>query len=195
MILRLDNNSYFYHIYPTPFGEAAFLWNEETGRPLVIQVVLSRLERTAQQVVSAVFPAAVAASCDAIDKLAAQMVAFLQGENITFSLDTVRLDRCSAFQQKVLYAEHAIPRGRVSSYARIAAHIGHAGAGRAVGAALATNPFPLIIPCHRAIRTDGSFGEYQGGPDMKKKLLEMEGLRFDGKGRIGKEYFIYQVQN
>jgi alkylated DNA nucleotide flippase Atl1 len=50
----------------------------------------------------------------------------------------------------------------------------------AVGHALAANPFPIIIPCHRAIRSDGSLGGYQGGLAMKRSLLEREGIRFDG---------------
>jgi methylated-DNA-[protein]-cysteine S-methyltransferase len=48
---------------------------------------------------------------------------------------------------------------------------------------LAKNPFPIIIPCHRVIRTDGSIGGYQGGVEMKRALLEMEGIAFDAKGR------------
>ncbi|HQO79253.1 MAG TPA: MGMT family protein, partial [Thermodesulfobacteriota bacterium] len=59
-------------------------------------------------------------------------------------------------------------------------HIGIAGSSRAVGTALAKNPFPIIIPCHRAVRANGALGGYQGGIGMKRALLEMEGVEFAG---------------
>ena len=55
---------------------------------------------------------------------------------------------------------------------------------RAVGQALARNPFAVIVPCHRAIRTDGHLGGYQGGLDMKRSLLEAEGVSFNVTGRV-----------
>ena len=90
----------------------------------------------------------------------------------------------SPFEQGVLRAEHGIPRGKVSTYQRIARHLGSAQAARAVGTALAHNPFPIIVPCHRAIRSDGTLGGFQGGVEMKRVLLEMEGGLIDGSGRV-----------
>jgi len=72
----------------------------------------------------------------------------------------------------------------VSTYGRIARKLGLPRAARAVGNALARNPFPLIIPCHRAVRFDGSLGGYAGGVRMKKMLLELEGVEFDRHGRV-----------
>ncbi|HPG39472.1 MAG TPA: methylated-DNA--[protein]-cysteine S-methyltransferase [bacterium] len=187
----IPNALFFCHYCDTPFGQYALLWNETDGRPVIVRGILSRPGVPAGQAVTSLYPNIAISSCVDIDDVAGQLVAFLNGGEITFSLDCIRLDLCSPFQQKVLRAEHAIPRGQVSSYARIAAHIGHAGAGRAVGTALATNPFPLIIPCHRAVRSDGSTGEYQGGPAMKRKLLEMEGIKFDQRGRVDVKGFYY----
>ncbi|MCK4795669.1 MAG: MGMT family protein, partial [Desulfobacteraceae bacterium] len=79
-----------------------------------------------------------------------------------------------------------------STYQRIATHLGSPNGARAVGNALATNPFPIIIPCHRAIRSDRSLGGYQGGLDMKRILLEMEGIDFDDTGRAATEDFFYK---
>jgi methylated-DNA-[protein]-cysteine S-methyltransferase len=79
----------------------------------------------------------------------------------------------------------------VSTYQRIARYLGNAKGGRAVGSALANNPFPIIIPCHRAIRSDRTLGGYQGGLEMKRTLLEMEGIDFDDTGRIATEDFFY----
>ncbi|MBN2080445.1 MAG: methylated-DNA--[protein]-cysteine S-methyltransferase, partial [Spirochaetes bacterium] len=102
-----------------------------------------------------------------------------------------RMDLCSPFQERVLRAEHGIPRGRVSTYQGIARHIGSAAAARAVGTALANNPFPIMIPCHRAIRFDGALGGYQGGVKMKQSLLQMEGVAFNASGRVVTEKFFY----
>lgn len=86
-----------------------------------------------------------------------------------------RISSCPAFQQKVLRAVSAIPRSEVRTYKFIAKQIGNPKAARAVGRALATNPFPLIIPCHRVIGSDGKLGGYQGGIKMKQALLREEG--------------------
>jgi methylated-DNA-[protein]-cysteine S-methyltransferase len=72
----------------------------------------------------------------------------------------------------------------MSTYQRIAGHLGNPQAARAVGTALAHNPFPIIVPCHRAIRSDGTLGGFQGGMEMKRILLEMEGVPVDGSGRV-----------
>jgi len=101
------------------------------------------------------------------------------------------MDLCSEFQQEVLRAEHGIPRGAISTYQRIARHVGRLRGARAVGNALATNPFPIIIPCHRAIRTDLTVGGYQGGIKMKRTLLQMEGIDFNETGHVTTKDFVY----
>jgi len=83
---------------------------------------------------------------------------------------------CSAFQQRVLRAVSAIPYGQVRTYQFIAKQIGNPKAARAVARALATNPFLLVIPCHRVIRSDGKLGGYRGGLKMKRRLLKSEGV-------------------
>jgi len=75
------------------------------------------------------------------------------------------------FQWKVLKAVMAIPLGETRSYAWVAQKIGHPGAVRAVGTALRKNPFPLLIPCHRVIKSDGQCGKYAGRDDGSKKIL------------------------
>lgn len=73
-----------------------------------------------------------------------------------------------------------IPRGEVRPYAWIAAEIGRPRAVRAVGTALAHNPVPLVVPCHRVVRSDGRLGQYSmGGPDAKRRILGSEGLDAD----------------
>lgn len=89
----------------------------------------------------------------------------------------VELDRLARFQRDVLTATRAIPRGEVRTYHSIAATIGSPAAVRAVGTALARNPIPILVPCHRVVRADGVLGEYSGGgTEVKARILRWEGL-------------------
>jgi methylated-DNA-[protein]-cysteine S-methyltransferase len=130
-----------------------------------------------------------------MDGIAERIIGFLSGEDIRFSLEIARLDLCPEFQQRVLRAEHSIPRGSISTYKRIARHLQSPNGARAVGNALANNPFPIIVPCHRAVRQDLSLGGYQGGLDMKRTLLEMEGVEFDEAGRVVRTNFYYLMNS
>jgi methylated-DNA-[protein]-cysteine S-methyltransferase len=89
----------------------------------------------------------------------------------------VPLDRVlmSAFAQKVLAATSAIPYGSVSTYNEMATAAGSPRGSRAAGNALGSNPIPVIVPCHRVLRTGGNLGGYGGGLDRKRWLLELEG--------------------
>jgi len=73
----------------------------------------------------------------------------------------------------------------VNTYGEIAKKIGHPGAARAVGTALAKNPLPLIVPCHRVIRSKGELGGFSAGDtNLKRRLLGKEGIIFDSRGRV-----------
>jgi methylated-DNA-[protein]-cysteine S-methyltransferase len=171
-------------IKPTPFGPVAVIWSVIEGSPKIIRVLLRTPERSAEYQARRLYPNSRTASCAKIDAVTAAMKAFLKGGGVASSLDVVNLKQCSRFQRSVLRAEHQIPRGRVSTYQLIARHLGKKGGARAVGNALAKNPFPLIVPCHRAIRSDRHLGGFQGGRDMKRVLLKQEGIVFDDCGRV-----------
>lgn len=81
------------------------------------------------------------------------------------------------FQQKVWRALRTIPKGQTRSYAWVAKKIGKPKAVRAVANACGANPYPVVIPCHRVIRSDGSLGGFSGGLKLKRKLLAREGIR------------------
>jgi O-6-methylguanine DNA methyltransferase len=84
------------------------------------------------------------------------------------------------FERAVLLKAREIPRGEVRTYAWIAAQIGHPAAVRAVGSALRKNPVPLLIPCHRVVRSDGHIGNYAlGGSANKWAILAAEGVSLD----------------
>ncbi len=81
------------------------------------------------------------------------------------------------FERQVLMKTMEIPRGEVRPYAWVAAELGRPLAVRAVGNALARNPMPFVVPCHRVVRSDGRIGNYgAGGPEAKRALLQSEGM-------------------
>lgn len=92
----------------------------------------------------------------------------------------------SEFERAVWAKALEIPRGEVRPYSWVAAEIGRPRAVRAVGSALGRNPVPLVVPCHRVVRSDGTIGQYGlGGPANKRRLLEVEGVDLDGLGSLG----------
>lgn len=84
------------------------------------------------------------------------------------------------FRRDVLQATAAIPFGQTKSYREVARQAGSPAAVRAAGTALARNPLPIVVPCHRVLRTGGQLGAYRGGPEAKAQLLRLEGRRDDG---------------
>ena len=178
-------------IRSSPFGQVALLWSIYKGQPKIFRVLISTPNVPAKHRVVTLFPDSQNVACSEIDAIADDIERFFSGEDIQFSLAIVRMDLCSEFQQEILRAEHRIPRGTVSTYQRIARHVGRPRGARVVGNALAMNPFPLIIPCHRAIRTDLTIGGYQGGKRMKQTLLRMEGIDFDETGHVITKNFVY----
>jgi O-6-methylguanine DNA methyltransferase len=108
-------------------------------------------------------------------RLAAAIARRLDGDRrVRIPLD---LRGHSAFEQDVWRKALDIPRGEVRPYGWVAAEIGRPMAVRAVGTALGHNPVPLIVPCHRVVRTDGTIGQYSlGGPENKRTILAAEGL-------------------
>jgi methylated-DNA-[protein]-cysteine S-methyltransferase len=181
----------FFELAPTAFGTMGIVWWRATAGSMVRQMYLSRGQTPTEKIIREKFPLAQSLSSPAIVGLAGQLRRFLEGKAEIFNLDMMALEACGEFQRRVLLAEYGIPRGWVSTYGRIAKHIGVVGGDRAVGRALAENPFPLVIPCHRAVRADGDIGGYQGGGEMKRALLAMEGVKFTDKGRVLMEKVYY----
>jgi O-6-methylguanine DNA methyltransferase len=97
------------------------------------------------------------------------------------------------FERAVLRKTREIPRGEIRPYGWVAREIGHPAAVRAVGTALANNPIPYFIPCHRVVRTDGHIGNYGGGgPEAKRAILTMEGVRLKRLEELARAGFRYQ---
>lgn len=173
----------FHDVMSTRFGSIAIVWWNAPAGPRIRQIFLCG-QNPAVKVIQEKYPGTRLQSAAEIDALVRQMQRFLEGHDVVFDLGMMAMDVCGEFQRKVLMTEYGIPRGWVSTYGRIAAYVGAEGGGRAAGQALAQNPFPIVVPCHRAVRANGEIGGYQGGSGMKHALLEMEGVKFSGEGRV-----------
>ena len=174
----------FYTTFSSPFDTFTIVW-KETGSDLqVIRIFLSDPDLKSEIKALESFKQIKLGSSSSIVLLGEKIQQFLKGVNVNFDISLLDFNQCFDIQKKVLLAEYAIPRGWISTYKRIAVKIGiHKGA-RVVGNALARNPFPIIIPCHRAIKTNGDLGGYQGGINMKRRLLELEGIKFSEGGKV-----------
>lgn len=148
-------------IVVSAFGLVAVEWADSQ---LDLDAHLLRLKRPVEQNQKMVQP------------YAKELGDYLKGKrcDFTFAIDWTTL---KPFQLKTLKAVYAIPYGETQTYADIAMQIGHPNAYRAVGRANATNPMPIVIPCHRVIGKDGKLHGYGGGDGLPTKewLLKMEG--------------------
>ncbi len=108
-----------------------------------------------------------------VEQAKRELAEYLAGERTFFTVP-VDLSTTPLFQREVLEAARGIPFGEVRSYAWVARQIGHPRAVRAVGTALGRNPVPLIVPCHRVLRSDGGLGGYIFGTRIKDRLLALE---------------------
>lgn len=122
------------------------------------------------------------------DSIASAARAKLRGQDADVPVD---LHECSEFERRVLRKAAEIAGGSARPYNWIAREIGSPGATRAVGNALGRNPVPLLIPCHRVVRSDYSAGGYVFGGEAKRALLEREGVNFDAIGELVRRGFRY----
>ncbi len=108
-----------------------------------------------------------------LDGVARQLEEYFAHRRTAFDVP-VDLRLAGGFRRDVLEHLTAIGYGRTESYAQVAAAAGSPRAVRAVGTACATNPVPIVVPCHRVVRSDGGWGEYAGGREAKSALLTLE---------------------
>lgn len=115
-------------------------------------------------------------------RAAGMLQRYFNGEQVDFSNIPVDLDGLPPFRQKILAVIREIPYGQTSTYGQVARECGSPSAARAAGGALASNPVPIIIPCHRVVAADGRLTGFSapGGERSKMALLHMEGVEFKG---------------
>ena len=110
-----------------------------------------------------------------LDEVRRELDEYFEGQRDRFDLALDwRLIR-APFAKRVLHATARVPFGRTITYGEAATRAGNPSAQRAAGNALGSNPIPIVVPCHRVIRAGGAIGNYGGGPEMKRFLLQLEG--------------------
>ncbi len=129
-------------------------------------------DRVLDQLASRVSPRVLRAPAR-LDRAARQLEEYFAGRRTSFDVP-LDMRLASGFRLAVLTRLTAIGYGTTASYAAVAAAAGRPRAVRAVGSACAANPLPVVVPCHRVIRSDGTLGGYAGGTDVKRTLLELE---------------------
>jgi methylated-DNA-[protein]-cysteine S-methyltransferase len=147
----------------TPLGLVRVAYQRE-GHDAVLQALASKISPR------------ILAAPRRLDEAARQVEEYFAGRRTTFDI-ALDLRLSAGFRRTVLGHLAAISYGHTESYAEVAAATGHPGAVRAVGSACATNPLPVVVPCHRVVRSDGSLGGYLGGLEVKRTLLELEAAR------------------
>ncbi len=165
-------SSILYHICPTAFGYAAVLFQTEPF--LVKRIFLPHSHKTAlTKRIQRTGPAKPGHTPAVLD-MCEDIQAYFEGASIKATWKFLDLSGLTPLQRLVLKAVASVPHGEVRSYGKIAAQVGHPRACRFVGTTLARNPLPILIPCHRIVRADGSPGGFYGGTDLKKRMLLLE---------------------
>ena len=113
-----------------------------------------------------------------LDVLRRELEEYFAGSRRTFDVP-LDLALAAPFGREVLAACARIPFGTTSSYGAVAAAAGRPSASRATGNALGANPVPIVVPCHRVLRTGGGIGGYTGGLAIKERLLSLEGVQLE----------------
>lgn len=116
--------------------------------------------------------------CRRKTQLAEDLDKYFAGQRVKF-IYPLDLSWGTPFQQRVWKALHAIPYGQVKTYKEVAERLRLNHAARAIGQAVARNPLPIIVPCHRVVASDGSLGGFSSGLEWKRRLLALEGVNLE----------------
>lgn len=172
--LRVAGEKAIYYdiLQRSPVGQVLVAVNQQG----VVAVEIGMPERDFIDNVSDVFNKPVIRSKSAANSVIKQLREYFDGRRTAFDL-AVSLSHLTPFQRRVLEATMEISFGSVSTYGEMARRLGKRKAARAVGQALARNPIPIVIPCHRVLGSDGALHGYSGGEGIrtKKFLLQFEG--------------------
>jgi methylated-DNA-[protein]-cysteine S-methyltransferase len=161
-----------YAPFDTPLGEATVAATERG----LVRVMLPNedrdgaLERLAREVSPRILEAPAR-----VDRVRRELDEYFAGRRRAFDVDVDLQLAHGPFYRRVIEQLREIDFGDTLTYAEVAARAGNARAVRAAGTACGSNPVPIVVPCHRVVRTGGDLGNYGGGPEMKRFLLELEG--------------------
>ena len=170
-------------LFPTELGAMGIAWSQRG----VAGVFLPELDEVAlRRRIARRLPAA--QECAAPDRPAAVrsatagICALLRGERRDLTGIALDLDAVPELHRRIYAAAREIQPGRTASYGDVAARLGDRGLAREVGAAMARNPFSIVVPCHRVLAADGKLGGFsaRGGTETKLRLLSIEGVQMPG---------------
>ena len=164
--------------------DVAYAWTDSPFGPLLVAVSRKGLirvsypehavDRELEDLVRTVSPR-ILESAQATQEVRRELDEYFDRRRRSFDLE-VDLSPVQGFSRRVLQATARIPFGSVKTYRDVATTAGNARATRAAGNALGGNPIPIVVPCHRVVRTGGGLGGYTGGLDRKETLLRLEGV-------------------
>ena len=173
-----------YALFDSPLGSCAIAW----GRAGIVGVQLPEgsPDETQARIVRRCPGARPAPPPEGVRQAIEGITALLRGEPADLTAVALDLGGVPPFDRRVYQAARAIPPGATASYGSIASRLGAPGTARAVGRALARNPFPIIVPCHRVLASDGSLGGFSagGGVATKLRLLAIEGADAARQGSL-----------
>ena len=156
----------------TPLGKALVAM---TDRGLVTVSLPNYAEQEALDRLAAEISPRILESRSRVDEALRELDEYFEGRRQSFDVPIDwRLVR-SPFRRRILDETARLPFGVTATYGEVAARAGSPRAHRAAGSALGSNPIPIVVPCHRVVRSGGHIGNYGGGPEMKRFLLELEG--------------------
>jgi methylated-DNA-[protein]-cysteine S-methyltransferase len=163
---------YYDILEDTPVGQVLVALKSQG----VVAVEIGMSERQFIEYLTNAFGEPVLRSNAAVDSVLKQLQEYFDGRRKVFDLP-LSLSHLTRFQRRVLEATMDVSCGNVTTYGEIARRLGKSQAARAVGQALARNPIPILIPCHRVLGSDGGLHGYSGGKgiETKKYLLQLEG--------------------
>ncbi len=182
--MESKTGEFFFCVLESPFGCIRIFWRTSERGPLVNRILLPPPENGSFGSFGGGLRQFRETDPCELDSLPEDISRVVAGDGTVPSLDAIDMGVCSDFQRRVLLKEKQVPCGQVRTYGWLARSLNVPNAVRAVGRALATNPFPLVIPCHRIVLSSGWPGGYQGGSEMKRTLLHLEGVIFKDDGRV-----------
>jgi methylated-DNA-[protein]-cysteine S-methyltransferase len=164
-----------YQIVETAFGTAAVAFSAAPFRLVEIKLPQADVHALCQPFDALFWP--MDHNHPGACEVAATLVRYFNGERIEIPWAVMDLSRFTPSQQAVYRSVAQIPYGQTASYGQVARMAGLPRAARFVGTSMAKNPYPVFIPCHRVIRSDGSPGLFGGGEPLKVRMLALEAAR------------------
>ncbi len=175
--MTVSDPSPFHALVETPLGWVAVMATDRGVR----RIVLPRPSREAA--LAALVEEEGDPGPEAPDRLAdllARLQAYFAGDPVSFDDVPLDLEGRPPFARAVWAALRTLPRGQTITYGELARRVGKPRAARAVGRAMATNPLPIIIPCHRVLGKGNALTGFGGGLDLKAAMLRLEGVPLPG---------------